>query len=318
MKSERKKDVKFMQIDPLYLSVDKNGANTRLDLYIANHLKAFSRAQIKRLIKEGNVTVDGALKKAAYTLKQGEKLTIIPIAEEPLDLTPKDVTMGIVYEDDALIIIDKPSGLVVHPSKTYRKATLLHGILKHLNDPDAFEKKERAGIVHRIDKDTSGLLVVAKTPEVLKSLQSLLKNHEITRTYVALCDGVIPHNKGTINAPIGRHEKKRKQMTVRTGGKESITHFEVSERFTDHTLATLKLETGRTHQIRVHLAYINYPVVGDPTYGLKRYKDEGFNQFLHAAKISFTHPLSGEAMTFESPLPDIFEEKLRELRKMKA
>ncbi len=307
-----------MQSDPLHMNVEAEGANMRLDQFVASKLNDFSRAQIKRFINEGQVTVDGEIKKAGYTLKTGESIRVVPLIDKPLDLSPKDVAMDIVYEDDALLVINKPSGLVVHPSKTYTLPTLLHGILDRLKDPDAFVKKERAGIVHRIDKDTSGLLVVAKTPEVLKTLQTSLKAHEIKRTYIALCDGVIPHNKGTINAPIGRHEKKRKQMTVRSGGKESITHFTVKERFEDHTLVQLNLETGRTHQIRVHLAYINYPVVGDPTYGLKRYKDEGFNQYLHAAELSFTHPVSGEPMTFESPLPPIFEEKLNALRKMKS
>ncbi len=307
-----------MKNEPLNLSVDETGEGSRLDQYVASELKNYSRAQIKRFIKEGQVTVDGETKKAGYTLKLGEAITVVPIEEEPLDLTPKDVDYDIVYEDDAIMIVDKPSGLVVHPSKTYRKPTLVHGVLNHLKDPDAFERKERAGIVHRIDKDTSGLLVVAKTPKSLETLQSALKNHEIKRSYIALCDGVIPHNKGTINAPIGRHEKKRKQMTVREGGKESITHFTVIERFTDHTLVKLNLETGRTHQIRVHLSYIDYPIVGDPTYGLKRYKDEGFNQFLHAAELTLTHPVSKETMTFETELPSIFEEKLNELRKTKS
>ncbi|MGM0436201.1 MAG: RluA family pseudouridine synthase [Bacillota bacterium] len=307
-----------MNNDTLYLSVDETGEGSRLDQFVSTKLEDYSRAQIKRFIKEGHVTVDGETKKAGYTLKEGEAITVIPIEEEPLDLTPKDVAFDVVYEDDAIMIVDKPSGLVVHPSKTYRKPTLVHGVLNHLKDPDAFERKERAGIVHRIDKDTSGLLVVAKTPESLKTLQSALKNHEIKRSYIALCDGVIPHNKGTINAPIGRHEKKRKQMTVKEGGKKSITHFTVIERFADHTLVKLNLETGRTHQIRAHLSYINFPIVGDPTYGLKRYKDEGFNQFLHAAELTLTHPVSGETLTFETKLPDIFEEKLNALRKTKS
>jgi len=307
-----------MKHDTLTLTVDETGEGLRLDQYVANTLGDYSRAQIKRFIKEGNVTVNGDIKKAGYTLKQEETITVVPIEEEPLDLTPKDVDFDIVHEDDAIMVVNKPSGLVVHPSKTYRKPTLVHGILNHLKDPEAFERKERAGIVHRIDKDTSGLLVVAKTPEVLKTLQSALKKHEIKRSYIALCDGVIPHNKGTINAPIGRHEKKRKQMTVREGGKESITHFTVLERFTDHTLVKLNLETGRTHQIRVHLSYIDYPIVGDPTYGLKRYKDEGFNQFLHARELTISHPVTKETMTFETELPSVFEEKLNTLRKMKS
>ena len=218
-----------------------------------------------------------------------------------------------MYEDEDLLVVNKPSGLIVHPSETTEEDTLVHGLLYHIKDLQPIDDTLRPGIVHRIDKETSGLLVVAKNKEAMLALQEELKAQKTAREYVALVEGVIQHNKGKIDAPIGRHPKERKNMAVTAKGKASVTYFEVLERFEAHTLVKCSLESGRTHQIRVHMQYINHPIVGDPKYGLKK-TDVTYGQYLHAATLGFTHPKTHKFLTFNQPLPDYFEEKLKTLR----
>ncbi len=286
--------------------------NQRLDKITAKKLKDVSRMVIKTSIDQGDVLVNGQPVKAAYKVKAGDEITVNLKAEEPPVLTYQPVDFEIVYEDAYLIIINKPSGLIVHPSHTTTETTLVHGLLKHI-DPANFKDPLRPGIVHRLDKDTSGLLVVAKDQDTLSTLQSMLKKRTVKRTYQALVEGVIDHNKGTIEAPVGRHPKRRHIMSVHAEGKESTTHFTVLERFKDHTLVECQLDTGRTHQIRVHMQYIDHPVVGDPTYGFRKSKaDDG--QYLHATVLQFSHPITAELLTFKAELPTMFLEKLQSLR----
>ncbi|MFW6298075.1 MAG: RluA family pseudouridine synthase [Bacillota bacterium] len=286
----------------------------RIDKWLSETEDGKSRASIKKLIEAGHITVNGERVKAGYTLKAGDSIRVSEPEAKPIDLTPKAVDYETVYEDEAILVINKPSGLVVHPSKTYTASTLMHGVLEKIDPPKTFEVPERAGIVHRLDKDTSGLLVIAKSQPVLSTLQEALKKRTIKRTYRAIIDGVIDHNKGTIDAPIARHQTKRKLMSVREGGRESVTHFKVLERFSEHTYVECQLETGRTHQIRVHFQYIGHPITGDRDYGRKKQENEGFSQYLHAYALEFTHPISHETMRFTADLPEPFAAKLSALK----
>ena len=286
----------------------------RLDKWLSGKLEDKSRASVKTLISTAHVLVNGQQTKAGHILKTGDTVTFSEPEEKTVDLTPKTVEFETVHEDAYLMIIHKPSGLVVHPSKTYTEPTLMHGILDRIDDATTFEHPERAGIVHRLDKDTSGLLVVAKTPDTLKKLQEALKERRIKRSYHAIVEGVIHHNKGTVDAPIGRHRTRRKLMSVKEGGRESVTHFTVLERFERHTYIRCELETGRTHQIRVHMRYIDHPVTGDKDYGRRKAHTDDFGQYLHAHTLEFTHPETGEAMRFTAEPPEPFATKLNDLR----
>ncbi len=285
--------------------------NQRLDKVLSLLLDDVSRAQIGVLFEAKSVLVDGVLKKPAYKVKTDETVSIAYQQTSKEPLKPVNMPLDIVYEDNDLMVINKPSGLVVHPAHTTKETTLVHGLLNYL-DLDSFEDDMRPGVVHRLDKDTSGLLLVAKHQKSLDFLQAALKKRTIKRQYHALVEGVIDHNKGKVIAPIGRHPKKRQQMCVTEQGKEAITHFEVIKRFKDATLIKCQLETGRTHQIRVHMQYINHPIMGDLTYGFKKHQEKT-GQYLHASKISFTHPISKKRLTFETSLPTLFDEKLKSL-----
>ncbi len=292
--------------------IDETLSGKRLDKITANFLEDASRTTIKQAIENGDIRVNNQTVKVAYKVKTGDTITVSLPAEKPVDLRYQPVDFDIVYEDDYLMVINKPSGLIVHPTHTTTETTLVHGLLNHL-DKTAFDDPLRPGIVHRLDKDTSGLLVVAKDQQTLNLLQAMLKKRTIKRTYQALVEGVIDHNKGTIEAPVGRHPKRRHLMSVHAEGKESTTHFTVLERFKDHTLVACQLETGRTHQIRVHMQYIEHPVVGDATYGFRKSKSD-HGQYLHATKLAFSHPITAEPLTFSVQLPTIFLEKLQTLR----
>ena len=232
---------------------------------------------------------------------------------EVLDMVAEDIPLTIVYEDNDVIVVNKPQGMGVHPSAGHPKGTLVNALLHHADHLSAINDVVRPGIVHRIDKDTSGLLMVAKNDQAHESLAKQLKEKTSLRKYVALVPGVIPHDKGEINAPIGRSKVDRKMQAVIEGGKEAVTHFTVLERFDAFTLVELQLETGRTHQIRVHMKYIGYPLAGDPLYGPKKTLP-GNGQFLHAKLLGFTHPTTGEQLVFEAPLPEVFEKTLHQLR----
>ncbi|MGG5331505.1 RluA family pseudouridine synthase [Enterococcus sp. AZ163] len=285
----------------------------RIDKVLNERLKEYSRSQIQQWIKDGQVSVDDQPIKANYKVSKGDQILIrIPEPEE-LELIAEDLQLDIVYEDEDVVVINKPQGMVVHPSAGHSHGTLVNGLLHQIKDLSSINDVVRPGIVHRIDKDTSGLLMVAKNDQAHEALAKQLKDKTSLRKYVALVHGEIPHEKGRIEAPIGRSKVDRKMQAVIEGGKEAVTHFEVLERFTDFTLIELQLETGRTHQIRVHMQYIGYPVAGDPLYGPKKTL-KGNGQFLHAKLLGFTHPKTGENLVFEAPLPEIFQKTLKQLR----
>lgn len=283
----------------------------RIDKYLTAELEE-SRAAIQDKIKNGYVLVNGETVKTNYKVKPGDIITIEEVPVEEFDLIAEDLPLTIVYEDEDLLVIDKQSGMVVHPGAGNQTGTLVNALLFHVPDFQAIKGEVRPGIVHRIDKETSGLLVVAKTPQALAHLSNQMKEKTAHRVYIALVEGVIPHNKGKVDAPVGRDPKYRQRMAVVKYGKPAVTHFNVLKRYQEHTLIECQLETGRTHQIRVHLNYIKYPVVGDPQYGHKK-TDTTHGQYLHATKLTFTHPRTLEEMEFHSDLPDFFKNHLEEL-----
>ncbi len=301
-----------MPMRDIEITVNKEHEPLRLDKFIADSVPELSRMQIKNLLNDKAVLVNGEVKKPSYHVKEGELVTFTIPEEEPMDLSYHAMPLNILYEDAAIIVVEKPSGLITHPSVTTDEATLLHGLMNKI-DHTQFVEPHRAGVVHRLDKDTSGLLVFAKTPSILRKLQAAMKKRTIKRLYLAITDGVIDHNRGKIDAPIGRHPKKRHLMHVLAEGKDSVTYFKVLERFEDNTFIECDLESGRTHQIRVHMQYIEKPILGDSTYGRKKQTDP-FGQYLHAYKLSFNHPVSGEPLSFETDMPKPFQDKLMELR----
>lgn len=273
---------------------------SRLDKFLMEQLDA-SRSQIQKDIKEGRIKVNGTTVKPNYQIKEGDVLELEEAVEE-LTIEPEKMPLDIVYEDDDLLVVNKPAGMVVHPAPGNPKHTLVNGLLYHasLSGMDQM----RPGIVHRIDKDTSGLLVVAKNDKAHQNLADQLKNKTTVRKYIALVEGVIPHKTGTIDAPIGRDPNDRKKMTVtENNAKAAVTHFTVLKRFQDKTLLECVLETGRTHQIRVHMNYIGYPIVNDPVYGKRKVINDS-GQMLHAKTLGFEHPTTGKYMEFDSELPE--------------
>ena len=272
-----------------------------------------SRATVQALIKEQNVLVNGTPSKNNYKVKEGDIITVTPFEEVDIDITPEDIPLDIVYQDDTVVVVNKGYDMVVHPGAGNYSGTMVNALLHHIKDLEAIKGEIRPGIVHRIDKETSGLLVVAKNGKALEHLSNQLKEKTVTRKYIALVNGVIPHNLGKVNAPIGRDKKNRQKMACTEDGKEAVTNFKVLERFEEHTLIECVLETGRTHQIRVHMQYIGFPIVGDPKYG-KRKADTTYGQYLHAQTLGFVHPKTEEYIEFESELPAFFKEKLEELR----
>lgn len=287
----------------------------RIDKILTQILSDYSRTQIQLLIQNQNVRVNEKVVKASYKLEENDEIIVhIPEAEST-DILPENIPLDVVYEDSDVIVVNKPSGMIVHPSPGIYTGTLVNALLYHCHDLSGINGVMRPGIVHRIDKETSGLLMVAKNDKAHQSLSEQLQEHTVTRRYLALVHGVIPHEFGRIEAPIGRDVNDRQKMTCTDkNAKDAITNFKVVERFDDMTLVECRLETGRTHQIRVHMQYIGHPVYGDPQYGLKR-DDTTHGQYLHAKILGFVHPTTGEEMYFESELPDYFEEKLAELRR---
>ena len=296
------------------MTIPADCAGLRLDQALARLLPAHSRSRIRAWIDAGNVTLSGSIVEAKRRLAGGERLLVVPAADpRTTALEPQAIAMSIVYEDDALIVIDKPPGLVVHPGSGNWSGTLANALLHH---SPQLAGLARAGIVHRLDKDTSGLLVVAKTETAQTDLVRQLQARSVRREYLALAAGDIARD-GTIDAPIGRHPVKRTSMAVVGGGKPAVTRYEVRERFGDCTLLVCRLETGRTHQIRVHLASIRHPLVGDPTYG--RRGGVAFpRQALHAWRLGLVHPATKEPMRWESPIPQDFAALLTALRGRKA
>lgn len=300
-----------MQEEILIVINDEQG---RLDKVLSERLPQYSRSQIQQWLKGEHVFLEGTPVKANHKVKSQQQFLIQIPAPELMTLAPEDIPLEIVYEDDDLAVINKPQGMVVHPSAGHANGTLVNALLYHLKDLSSINDVVRPGIVHRIDKDTSGLLMVAKNDFAHESLAKQLKDKTSLRKYVALVHGNISHEKGTIEAPIGRSKQDRKKQAVIEDGKPAVTHFTVLERFKDFTLVELQLETGRTHQIRVHMQYIGFPLAGDPTYGPKKTL-KGQGQFLHAKLLGFQHPRTKAEMVFEAPLPELFQKTLENLRK---
>ncbi|WP_208560159.1 RluA family pseudouridine synthase [Marinilactibacillus kalidii] len=297
-----------------HYSFTNTQSNARLDKFLTEKLPEISRSQIQGWIKDGSISVNGEQSKANYKVQLEDTIEVtIP---EPVEINaqPENIELDIIYEDQDVVVVNKPQGMVVHPSLGHGSGTLVNALLYHVKDLSGINGKIRPGIVHRIDKDTSGLLMIAKNDQAHEKLSAQLKDKKAQREYVALVHGVIHHEKGTIDAPIGRDTSNRKKYAVVDNGKDSVTHFEVIERFDKFTLVRLILETGRTHQIRVHMHYIEHPMAGDPIYGPRK-TIKGNGQFLHAETLGFTHPTTGKEMHFSSPIPDIFEENLDILRK---
>ena len=288
--------------------------NQRLDKVIAQQLPEISRTRIQEMISQGLVLVNGKVEKASYKTRIEDQIEITLKENTDLDLEPENIPLNIVYEDSDIIVVDKPSGMIVHPSPGINHGTLVNALLYHCNDLSGINGVNRPGIVHRIDKETSGLLVVAKNDHAHKILSQQLKNHDMTRSYIALVHGLIPHQLGKVDAPIGRDSKDRQKMAVTShNSKHAVTNFKVLKRYRSMSLIECRLETGRTHQIRVHLSYIGYPVYGDPKYGWRK-DDQTYGQFLHAKKLGFIHPTTNKYIEFESELPDFFQEKLNQLQ----
>lgn len=288
-------------------------AGLRIDKLLSDIQEDVSRSQAQSWIKEDLVTVNGTKVKNKYTVQEGDEVEwSIPEPEE-MTIEAENIPLEIIYEDADIAVVNKPRGMVVHPSNGHQSGTMVHALLYHLKDLSGINGTMRPGIVHRIDKDTSGLLVVAKHDKAHQKLTDMLKEHDIERKYLAIVHGVIDHEYGTIEAPIGRDKNDRQKMAVVENGKPAVTHFEVLERFEEFTYLECKLETGRTHQIRVHMQYIGYPLAGDPKYGPRRTLDIG-GQALHAAVLGFNHPISGEWMHFEAPVPAVFQEELDKLK----
>lgn len=284
----------------------------RLDKFLIDKLE-ISRSKVQLMIKQGLVTVNNKNLKSSYLLKTNDKIKILGKLEEDSNAKPEKMDLDIVYEDDSLMVINKPSGLVVHPAAGHFSGTLVNGLISYTKNLSSSNGKLRPGIVHRIDKDTSGLLVIAKNDKVHEMLSKQLKDKTLSRIYVALVSGRINHDTGTIDAPIARDPYDRKKMCVTDeNSKEAVTHFKVLDRYKNSTLIELKLETGRTHQIRVHMAYIKHPIINDPVYGGK--KSTSFGQMLHAKQISFIHPVTNKKMTFSCKVPEEFNKILEEYK----
>lgn len=285
----------------------------RIDKALGHFLSDVSRSQLQKWIEDGHVTVNGQVVKTKYKLKAGDVVKIIPEAPQTIDLEPEDIPLDIVYEDDDVIVVNKPAGMVVHPAPGHPGHTLVNALLYH-SPLSTINGEFRPGIVHRIDKDTSGLLMVAKNDLAHRSLAAQLKAKTNQREYVALVHGVIKEDQGTIDAPLGRSKKDRKKQAVVMDGRHAVTHFEIVKRYRHYTLVKCRLETGRTHQIRVHMAYIGHPLAGDPLYGPRKTL-AGPGQYLHAGLLGFKHPRTGQEMTFTAPLPDYFTKMLEHLDK---
>lgn len=295
------------------LIITEEHAGERLDTVLAGVVENTSRTDIQNRVKSGHITVNGKTVKPNYKVKKDDKIELLERENVEADIVPENLNLDIVYEDDDVAVVNKDRGMVVHPAAGHASGTLVNGLMDQLDNLSGINGELRPGIVHRIDKDTSGLLMVAKNDVAHRHLVDQLVEKSVTRKYTALVHGVIPHNLGTIEAPIGRNPKERQDMAVVDEGKDAVTHFNVLERFDNFTLVECILETGRTHQIRVHMKYIGYPLAGDPKYGPRKTLDVG-GQLLHAGVLGFTHPKTGERMEFKKELPKYFTDVLDEMR----
>jgi 23S rRNA pseudouridine1911/1915/1917 synthase len=295
--------------------VEDARAGQRVDKFVTAQGE-WSRSLVQSWIAEKRVTVNARAVKANYRLQRGDRVALRVPPPEHLAVTPEEIPLDIVYEDADIVVVNKPRGMVVHPAPGHHTGTLVHALLAHCGNLSTINGVYRPGIVHRIDKDTSGLLVAAKNDSAHASLASQLSAHTVERSYTAIVHGDMGHERGTVDAPIGRNPNQRQEMAVvRKNGKRAVTHFVVREKFKGYTLVDCRLETGRTHQIRVHMAFIGHPLVGDPKYGPKKNRFSIQGQALHARTLGFTHPRTGEEMTFEAPLPQDMVDILNRLRR---
>lgn len=294
--------------------VEEEFNKERIDKYLSAMLKDYTRSRLQKLISEDRVHVTDKPVKSNFRVSTKQKVTLY--LPEPIEtrIVPEDIPIDIIYEDNDIIVINKPKDLVVHPAPGHISGTLVNALLYRYKDNlSTLNGVLRPGIVHRIDKDTSGVLVVAKNDNSHNCLALQLKEHSMNREYIALTEGVIKENEGKVDAPIGRHKTERIKMAVIQSGKKAVTHFKVEKLYRNNTLIRCKLETGRTHQIRVHMAYIGHPLVGDPVYGYKKQKYKLEGQMLHAHKLGFIHPTTGKYVEFSTPLPDYFQNLIEKL-----
>ncbi len=303
--------------EPIYLLAEDSDLNTRIDKLLSDKIDFVTRSYAQKLIDDGNVLVNDGCVKSNYKVKAGDEIEVtVPQLKEP-EIMPENIPIDVVYEDEYMLVVNKPQGMVVHPAAGNYTGTLVNALLYHCGDTlSGINGEKRPGILHRIDKDTSGLLMVAKCDEAHLKLSEQIKEHSLTRAYKALVHGGFSADNGRIDLPIGRHPLDRKKMTVtEKNSREAVTNFNVIERFGKYTFVECILETGRTHQIRVHMSHNGHPIVGDKTYGIKKEEFNLSGQLLHAYKIGFIHPAYNKYMEFTSEIPDYYEKVLYNLRK---
>ena len=286
----------------------------RLDTYVSNENNELTRTAAQRLIEQGKILVNGKKQKVAYKVVEGDTVTVEKSEARPIELKAQEIPIDIIYEDKDIIVVNKPKGMVVHPANGNPDGTLVNAIMAICKDSlSGIGGEIRPGIVHRLDKDTTGLLIVAKNDKAHVNMSEQIKNHEVKKTYIALVRGIVKENEATIDMPIGRNRSDRKKMAVDKNGRNAITHIKVLKRYDKYTLLEINIETGRTHQIRVHLSHIGYPIIGDYTYSNGKNEFGVIGQCLHAKCLEFKHPVTGKKMKLEAPLPDYFENILKKL-----
>ena len=303
-------------MEPIRLRASEESKNQRLDAFLASSLDGLTRSQATRLIESGEVAVNGRAVSKSYKLAGGEDIAVTLPEPEPVEAVPQDIPLDVVYEDADVIVVNKPSGMVVHPAPGHPDGTLVNALLYHCAGTlSGIGGALRPGIVHRIDRDTSGLIIAAKNDAAHQYLSAQLADHTLARTYECIVVGALREDRGTVDAPIARHPTDRKRMAVVVGGREAVTHWEVIARYPGYTHVRCRLETGRTHQIRVHMAYIGHPILGDTVYGAKKEVPGLTGQCLHAVGLRFLHPRTHEVVELSCPLPDEFTRMLQKIRK---
>ena len=303
-------------MEPILLRASEKSKNQRLDAFLASSLDGLTRSQATRLIESGEVAVNGRAVSKSYKLAGGEDIAVTLPEPEPVEAVPQDIPLDVVYEDADVIVVNKPSGMVVHPAPGHPDGTLVNALLYHCAGTlSGIGGALRPGIVHRIDRDTSGLIIAAKNDAAHRYLSAQLADHTLARTYECIVVGALREDRGTVDAPIARHPTDRKRMAVVAGGREAVTHWEVIARYPGYTHVRCRLETGRTHQIRVHMAYIGHPILGDTVYGAKKEVPGLTGQCLHAVGLRFLHPRTHEVVELSCPLPDEFTRMLQKIRK---
>lgn len=303
-------------MEPIRLRASEESKNQRLDAFLASSLDGLTRSQATRLIESGEVAVNGRAVGKSYKLAGGEDVAVTLPEPEPVEAVPQDIPLDVVYEDADVIVVNKPSGMVVHPAPGHPDGTLVNALLYHCAGTlSGIGGALRPGIVHRIDRDTSGLIIAAKNDAAHQYLSAQLADHTLARTYECIVVGALREDRGTVNAPIARHPTDRKRMAVVAGGREAVTHWEVIARYPGYTHVRCRLETGRTHQIRVHMAYIGHPILGDTVYGAKKEVPGLTGQCLHAVGLRFLHPRTHEVVELSCPLPEEFTRMLQKIRK---